>query len=244
MGRGSGKPFGHQRGGRDHVYVPEGWVTALAAWPEKSAGRTVVFDAERGRMIDGDHESASDDVDRVRALDGRDASVLAQWKVERPLGLAARNGRLYILHGRGAHFEVLTLSLDAGWKVGRPSLLFTVPAKVKPFDIEADSHGRIYLSDSVANHVYQFDAQGKWLRTYGRLNAQAEGHYDPQSFMAPEKLACWTDAQGRDRLLVVEMAGPNRLSEWSGDTGELMRQWVVPQTRANDGYAVDPEHPI
>ena len=70
-----------------------------------------------------------------------------------------------------------------------------------------------------------------------------EGRYDPQTFMAPEKLACWTDRQGRDRLLVVEMAGPNRLSEWDGDSGELLRQWQVPQTRANDGYAVDPRHP-
>ena len=69
------------------------------------------------------------------------------------------------------------------------------------------------------------------------------GTYDPQSFLAPEKLACWTDAQGQTRLLVVEQSGPNRLSEWSGDTGALLRQWVTPQTRANDGYAIDPRHP-
>ena len=122
-------------------------------------------------------------------------------------------------------------------------MLFRVPPGITPFDIEVDSHRRIYISDSAANHVYQFDAQGRQLRIYGRLNAQAAGHYDPQTFMAPEKLACWTDAQGQDRLLVVEMAGPNRLSEWSGDSGELLRQWVVPQTHANDGYAIDPRHP-
>ncbi len=243
VGRADGKPFGRQRGGRDNVYVPDGWVTALAAWPEKSAGRTVVFDAERGRMLGGDHESTDDFVNRVRALDGRDASVLAQWRVDRPLGLAARHGRLYILHGRGDRFEVLTVPLTPGWRDARPALLFKVPENMKPFDIEADSQGRVYLSDPGANHVCQFDAQGRLLRIYGRLDAQAPGHYDEQSFMAPEKLACWTDAQGRDRLLVVEMAGPNRLSEWSGDTGALLREWVVPQTRANDGYAIDPEHP-
>jgi hypothetical protein len=243
VGRADGQPFGHQRAGRDHVYIPDGYVTALAAWPDKSTGRTVIFDAERGRMVDGQHESTTDFVNRVCALDGRDASVLAQWHVDRPLGLAARGGRLYILHGHGGRFEVLTVSLGEGWRSARPALLFTVPPNVQPFDLEADSRGRVYLSDSGANRVYQFDPQGRPLRTFGRLGEQAPGRYDPLTFMAPEKLACWTDAQGRDRLLVVEMAGPNRLSEWNADSGELLRQWVVPQTRANDGYAIDPEQP-
>jgi hypothetical protein len=242
IGRADGKPFGHQNANRDNVYLPDGWVMALAAWPEKSAGRTVVFDAEAQKMGSPDNDE-SDRVDRVRALDGGNASVLAEWKIEHPLGLAARNGRLYILHARGGGFAVLSLALADGWEKARPSLLFKVPAGMKPFDIEVDSHARVYLSDSAANHVYQFDAHGRLLRTYGRLGAQAPGHYDAQTFMAPEKLACWTDAQGQDRLLVVEMAGPNRLSEWSGDSGALLRQWVVPQTHSNDGYAVDPHHP-
>jgi hypothetical protein len=244
IGRADGKPFGHQNANRDNVYLPDGWVTALAAWPDRERGDTVVFDAERGKIVGPNYvESQSEAVDRVRALNGKDAGVLAQWKIERPLGLAARGNRLYILHGGRNGFEVLSLALAPGWEKMRPALLFKVPAGMKPFDIEADSHGRIYLSDSDANHVYQFDARGRRLRTYGRLNVQADGHYDPGSFMAPEKLACWTDAQGQDRLLVVEQAGPNRLSEWSGDSGQLLRQWVVPQTRANDGYAVDPRHP-
>ena len=177
----------------------------------------------------------------VLALDSQDAHVLASWKVERPNGLAARNGKLFILHTAGDRPEVLSLSLGAGWEKQQPALLFQTPQGMKPYDIEADSHGRIYLSDSGANHVYQFDPQGKPLRTYGRLNAQKPGAYDPETFMAPEKLACWTDAQGQDRIVVIEMEGPNRLSEWSAE-GKLLRQCVVPQTQANDGYAVDPRH--
>ena len=247
VGRADGQPFGHQKANRDNVYIPDGWVTALAAWPDKTTGRTVVFDAERGRIINppaGDYtESHNEMVNRVRALDGADASVLVEWKITRPLGLAVRGGRLYILHGGEGDDEVLSLKLDDGWQRARPEVLFHVPNGITPFDIEVDSHRRVYLSDSEANQVDQFDAQGRLLRRYGRLNAQVPGQYDPQSFMAPEKLACWTDAQGQDRLLVVEMAGPNRLSEWSGDSGQLLRQWVVPQTHANDGYAIDPRHP-
>ena len=42
--------------------------------------------------------------------------------------------------------------------------------------------------------------------------------------MSPGKLALWTDAQGQDRLLVIETAGPNRMSEWTTD-GKLLREW-------------------
>jgi hypothetical protein len=245
IGRADGHPFGHQHANRDNVYAPEGWVRALAAWPH--SGRTVVFEAEGGRIVkpaNSDFVESNDQrIDRVRALDGDNAAVLAEWKIPHPLGLVVRNGRLYILQQRGAGYDVLSLSLDNGWERKTPTLLFRVPAGMKPFDIEADRHGRFYLSDPNANHVYQLDAQGKVLRTFGRATVPVPGTYDPQSFLAPEKLACWTDPQGQTRLLVVEMAGPNRLSEWSGDTGALLRQWVTPQTRANDGYAIDPRHP-
>ena len=246
IGRGDGKPFGNQSSNRHNVFLPQGWVTGLSAWPDKTIGHTIVFVAERGRIVNAEprrfSESESESIDEVLALDGNDAHLLAKWKVERPMGVAARGGSLYVLHGAGAGFEVASLPLTSGWNQAQPSTLFRVPEGVKPFDIEADSHGRIYLSDSEANHVHQFDSRGQKLRTYGRLDAQKGGQYDPESFMAPEKLACWTDGGGHDRLLVVEMGGPNRLSEWSGDDGKMIRQWVVPQTRANDGYAVDPRH--
>ena len=120
--------------------------------------------------------------------------------------------------------------------------VFTVPANITPADLEVDSHGRFYLSDSAANKVFQLDARANVTRTFGRLPAQQPGSYDPQTFMAPAKLATWQDAQGEDRLIVVEQAGPNRVSEWSAD-GRLLREFMSLQTHANDGYGFDPEHP-
>ena len=247
IGRADGRPFGSQNANRHGVYLPEGWVTALAAWPNPQTGRTVVFAAERGEIISsksGDYfESASEPINEVVALDGEDAHLLATWKTGPPLALAARADRLFVLESTTHGSAVLSLPLTPGWAQARLSPLFSVPPFIHPFDLEADHRGRIYLSDSAANHVYQLDSQGRLLRTYGRLNAPIEGRYDPNSFMSPRKLACWTDATGQDRLLVVENSGPNRLSEWSGDHGNLLRQWVTPQTKSNDGYAVDPRHP-
>ncbi len=50
IGRADGQPFGHPHANRDNIYLPDGWVMALVAWPDKGAGRTVVFDAEGGKV--------------------------------------------------------------------------------------------------------------------------------------------------------------------------------------------------
>ena len=71
---------------------------------------------------------------------------------------------------------------------------------------------------------------------------QKPGSYDPLTLMSPGKLATWTDRDGNDRLFIVEQAGPNRAAEWSAD-GKLIREFMSLQTKANDGYAIDPEKP-
>lgn len=108
--------------------------------------------------------------------------------------------------------------------------------------MKVDSGGRFYLSDEGAGHVYQLDRTGKVLAKFGRLDRQLPGTYDPLTLMAPGKLATWVDAEGRDRLLVIENAGPNRVSEWSAE-GRLLREFLPLQTKANDGWVVDPAHP-
>jgi hypothetical protein len=243
--RPDGQPFGSQdSAGRHNVTLPEGWVKAMAAW--KSDSGTVVFAAEGGRIVQTApkryEESDADLVDKVIALNGANAQSLGEWKMEHPLGLAVRNGKLYALHQAGTGFVVETIPLDADWQKAQFTPLFTVPANIHPYDVTVDSRSRVYLSDPDANHVYQFDPKGQLLHTFGKLDSQQDNAYDPQTFMSPQKIATWTGADGKDRLLVVEQAGPNRLSEWDGD-GNLLRQWVTPQLTANMGYAPDPRHP-
>ena len=134
-----------------------------------------------------------------------------------------------------------SIELESGLPHGQWSQLFDLPRKLNAFDLKIDSHGRLYVSDPSANHVYQFHSSGKILLTYGRHDSQTPGQYDEQTFMSPSKLATWTDRDGNDRLLIVEAAGPNRASEWSGD-GKLLREFLSLQTHANDGYAVDTDH--
>jgi hypothetical protein len=187
-------------------------------------------------------ESPTEKIDKITIHSGENGALLGELPLARPLGLAVQADTLYALHAEGAGFAVSAIKVGNGVPAGAWKRVFAVAATIKPADLEVDSHGRFYLSDSAANHVYQFDAAGKALHTFGRLAAQKSGAYDPETFISPAKLATWRDAQGQDRLLVVENGGPNRTSEWSAD-GKLLREFTTLQTKANDGYAFDPEHP-
>ena len=248
--RTDGKKFGNKDGRyRKGVHLPEGQVTAMAAWRDES-GKSFVYLAERGRLVRDEkkwyhpEESATDMVNQIIVLDGESAEQLASVPVKGPLGVVARWGdRLWVLHKDGDGFAVSAAAMKAGLPEPVLNRVLKVPAGVTPSDLEVDSHGRIYLSDAKANKISQFSMTGKLLRTYGKLAAQHAGSYDPESFMSPEKLSCWRDAEGHDRLIVVERHGLDRVSEWNADDGKLIREWLSAQTFANAGYAVDPRNP-
>lgn len=249
--RADGKPFGHDAGAnRRNVTLAEGWVKSLAVYRDQAADKSYVYAAEGGKIIASKagwpdyYESDTQFVDKIIVLAGEDGQRLAELPVRRPRSVVARYGTLHVLHQAedGASI-VSTAELTAGVPKGPLRPLFTVPVAITPFDLEQDSHGRLYLSDPGANKVYQLDGSGKILRTFGRLDVQKPGAYDPETFMSPGKLATWRDPEGNDRLLVVDQAGPTNTSEWNAE-GKLLRQFVGLQTNSNNyGYAIDPEHP-
>jgi len=245
--RADGKSFGVSQGAnRSNAYLPEGWVTAMACARDAKAGKTVVFVSQRGKIeLEANKkdfiESDAVFIDKITIHDGDNGKVLAELPLKRPQGLAVQRDTLYALHADDAGFVVSTVKLVNALPSGAWTRLFNVPQSIKPADMEVDSHGRVYLSDSAANKVFQLDRTGKVLITYGKLAAQKAGSYDKETFMAPAKLATWTDAQGNDRLIVVERAGPNRASEWSAE-GKLLREFLTLQTKANEGYSIDPDH--
>ncbi len=278
--RADGKSFGVSHGAnRSNGYLPAGWVTAIAAWRDRREGeapaeprtaRSFVYVAQRGKIEESAgerghynyRESTTDLVNKLTVHDGANGKIIAEVPLAGALGLAVRGEVLYALQAHGGGFVVSSAAIVNGLP-GAWQRVFAVPANITPADLEVDSHGRFYLSDSAANKVFQLDAQGKVTRTFGRQPvgrallpvASPEpktgksarptfpmGTYDPQTFMAPEKLATWKDASGEDRLIVVEQAGPNRVSEWSAN-GKLLREFMSLQTYANDGYGFDPEHP-
>jgi hypothetical protein len=249
--RADGKPFGNDAGtNRRHVTLAEGWVKSLACYRDQAAGKSYVYVAEGGKVVANKsgwpdyYESGKEYIDKVLVLAGENGQKLAEVPVRRPLAVVARHGTLCVLHQNAdGAYVVAAAALAAGVPQGPLAPVFTVPAAIQPFDLEQDSRGRFYLSDPGANKVYQMDRAGKVLHTFGRLRVQKPGSYDPETLMAPGKLATWRDPAGTDRLLAVDQAGPTMTSEWSAD-GKLLRQFVGLQTNSNNyGYAIDPEQP-
>jgi hypothetical protein len=252
--RADGRSFGESpNANRRNAYLPEGWVTGMAVLSDPRSKKNYIYAAQRGKILciqdprnpkwSGYKESTTDFVDKITIHDGDNGKILGEITLPRPQSLVVRNNRLYALSILGKSATVSFIRLDNGLPQGSWETVFSVPASIAPFDLEVDKSNRYYLSDTEANKVYQLDVGGKILRTFGRLGVQKPGSYDQETLMAPGKLATWTDSKGQDRLIIVEYAGPNRVSEWRADDGKLLREFPSYQTKANNGYAVDPADP-
>ncbi|MEI7832323.1 MAG: hypothetical protein WCJ56_03890 [bacterium] len=245
--RADGKSFGTGHAQRSDVYRPDGWVKSMACWRDTAAGKSYVFIAQGGKIEETNNglnysESNTERIDRITLHDGETGKVIGDIPCNNPIAIAVQGNTLYLVQGTAEGSVVSTVALQAGLAKPKVEQLFANNSILRPSDIAVDSQGRIYLCYPGANMVYQLDRAGKGLHSYGQFYVQDPGFYYRERFIAPTKIATWTDEAGNDRLLVLEMGGPNRLSEWSID-GKLLREFQSLQTKANDGYAIDPEHP-
>ena len=182
--------------------------------------------------------------DPLTAHDGETGARLAAVPLRRPHAFALRGDALFVLHEPAdGRFAVARLPLRAGLPAGDPAELFDIPAGLAPTDLAVDSQGRFYVADPSRNHAWRLSAKGREELRFGRADAQRPGAFDPETFLRPTRLAVRRGADGRDRLLVVEVEGPNRLTEWDCETGALLRAFPAWQTFANNGWGVDPDHP-
>lgn len=239
------KPFSNGRGHvRNNVWVTPGERAGLACWREPGAADTTVFFAmgAKLKLKDGatTREPEAGRLDTVVALSGTDARELARVPLAGCIALRVHAGVLYALHSIDGGHAISALTLKRGLPEGVWKQLLRLSA-MKPADFDRDSHGRFYVCDTAADQVYRLDAGGAIAQRFGKRTRQG-GAYDPLSFIAPSRLACWKGADGADRVVVVEALGPNRLSEWSPE-GKLLRQWNTLSGRANTGVGLDPANP-
>ena len=230
--RASTAAFGEDRAQwRRNVYVPDGPVTDMTARKAGGGGRSFLYVAQAG------------EVNSVLVLDGENAEELGSVAVPGPRAVMLGTAKLYVLHRSGEMWAVSSLGLRDGVVGGKPQRLFALPDIGRPSDCQRDAAGNFYVAVSGRNQVYQLSPDGEKIRAFGRGTRQKPGHYDPHVFMRPKKLALWTDPDGRDRLLVLEHEGANRISEWSIE-GELIRRWIpVQRTAVNGAVAMDPADP-
>jgi hypothetical protein len=251
------KPFGSGAcaAPRKNVTLAEGRVTGLAAWRSQGSTSALLLVAERGKIVAaGTHahggltlyaESKDERVNALIVLDGATARELTRLPVVEPAALTVANDRLHLLERRDGGWTERHLPLAPDGKLDPAKWSQPLPLSglKDPRDLAVDSQGRLYVADAGVNRVLRFASTGQFEFTFGAADAQREGHYDPLVFMRPTRLACWRDAEGKERMLIVEADGPSRISEWSTD-GRLLRDWHGLLTHAgNSGFAADPEAP-
>jgi len=183
--------------------------------------------------------------DVVLVLDGDSGETLARVKLQAPKAVAVADAPsglyLWVLHqAASGKWEVVKTALKDGLPSGEWAEQFAL-TDIIPGGCAVTPGGRFYVTDAAANQLYELDGKGAIVRKFGRAAKQTPGKYDSHVFMTPTKAATWRDGAGKDRILVVEAAGPGRVSEWSSD-GELIRQWFF-NSPAETGYCADPADP-
>lgn len=228
------QPFGNDRtsiiGG---VTLLDGPTTSMCAWKDPASGKRFLYVTQPKS-------------NRIDVFDGVTGARLAQTAVNGPqsvmLDRTAPGSRLLALHRDPAgKWQVSGVALQAGVPAGEWTVRCEVAGIDAPVDCESDSRGNLYVLDTDASQVYQLGPAGQLLRKLATGAKQTPGRYDDHVFMSPVRLATWTDAAGKDRVLVVERSGPGRISEWDSE-GKLLRSWFLIQN-ANFGYFNDSEHP-
>lgn len=149
--------------------------------------------------------------DKVLVLDEA-CQKLGEFSVLAPVGLAFRDGVLYVVSGTTVRRYDDFSDLDS---VGEEGTV-VVQGLVAPFAITLDPQGNLYVSDwGNSMQVKVFSASSELLRILGKLGGRAWlGEYDPTGFLKPRALAI--DAQGR--LWVADDDEPiKRVSLWNPD---------------------------
>jgi hypothetical protein len=193
-------------------------------------------------------------VSEVVFLDGYDSNAkqLAKVVLSKPLSLDVRDSYLFALHsGR----TVSKLRLEDGLPAAGAAWtkLFDLASSEvpNPTSMAVGSGGKLlYVSDSTSNIVAKIDGtSGTRLLNFGDsqqvpVPEPASGSYNPTRLMGPTSIAVWAGvgSGGSDHVLVLETRGPARIGEWDAG-GTLVRSWMTPQTKANDGWVIDADHP-
>jgi hypothetical protein len=253
---------------RHNVHCPQGVLAGLSSArntrlnTSKHGFTTVVMVAtQKAAWIPGS-------ADQVAFLDGYDptARLLAKVALPKVMAIDVRGGWLYALTSSRS---VSKLKLDNG--LPSPTATWVHLFDIAPDDVPHPRHmavgtaGKaVYISDDQSNLVAKLDGvSGKRLLSLGGdqsvpVPEPVSGTYNPTRLMGPTSVAVWASPSGEeaprggshggdgdgdgDHVLVLESRGPARIGEWSA-SGKLVREWTTPQSKANDGYAIDPRAP-
>ncbi len=243
------QPYGVAVDSKNFLYVADSKVGAIFIFNTETKDVELIKNGTHARfgMITG---LAMDDSDRLFVSDSILRHVLIfspQHRVEAsisegmasPAGVAIDNENRFLYVADTELDQVLVYDADPPFKLlrkigtaGKAHRLTSAGDFSRPTNVAVDSDGNLYVSDTFNDRVEIFDADGNFLRTFGKAG---DG---PGYFARPKGLAIdsdghvWVADTVQDRVQVFDPDG--NLLIWFGGHGILPGQFSAVQ-----GLAID-----
>lgn len=247
-------PYGLAVDSKGRVFVADSKVLAVFIFDTETREAELIKNGAQARFgwITG---LTIDDSDRLYVADSKMRRVLVfnpQHQVEGsinegmagPGGLAidAENRFLYVADAELD--QVLVYDADPPYKLlrkigttGKEHSLTTPGDFGRPSNVAVDQENNLYVSDTLNNRVQVFDAEGNFIRTFGKAG---DG---PGDFARPKGIAIdgdghvWVADGMQNRVQVFTPEG--KLLIWMGESGKLPGQF-----RALAGLAIDKKNRV
>jgi len=242
-------PYGLAVDSKNRLYVADSKVHAIFIFDSETRDLQLIKNGAQARfgLLTG---LAIDDSDRLFVADSELRRVLvfdAKHTIEssiseglaNPSGLAIDNENRFLYVADPELDQVLVYDADPPYKLlrkigttGKAHTLSTPGDFSKPTNVAVDKDGNLFVSDTLNDRVEVFDADGKFIRTFGK---PGDG---PGYFARPKGIAIdgdghvWVADAVQDRVQVFTPEG--QLLIWMGGHGAYPGQFS-----ALAGLAID-----
>lgn len=198
---------------KNGVHARFGWITGLAV---DDADRLFVADSKMRRVVVFNPQ---------RQIEG----LISEGMVS-PGGMAIDTENRFLYVPDAELDQVLVYDADPPYKLlrkigtGGKEHTLTAPGDLaRPSNVAVDQDGNLYVTDTLNNRVEIFDAEGNFIRTFGKAG---DG---PGYFARPKGIAVdgdghvWVADAAQNRVQVFTPEG--RLLIWMGERGTLPGQF-------------------
>lgn len=244
-----GTPYGLAVDSKGLVYVADTKVGAVFIFDPENKDVGFIkhgVDARFGRIFG----LAIDDTDRLFVSDGQYNHVLVFNKVHKlqaqfgdgvmndPAGLAIDEENRFLYVANTGSDQILVFDADTFKllrKIGTPGKNHTLTAPgdfSAPTNVAVDGDGNLYVSDTLNDRIEEFDADGNFIRTFGK-NGDGPGEFTrPKGIAVDSDGHVWVADAMMNRLQVFTPEGNLRLI--LGGFG-----WLPGQFQALAGVYID-----
>ncbi len=247
-------PYGVAVDSKDRLYIADSKVSAIFIFNTDSKDVELIKNGADARfgLITG---LAIDDTDRLFVSDSKMRRVLvfdAQHHAEgaisdgmaNPGGLAIDNENRFLYVADADLDQVLVYDADPPHKLlrkigtgGKAHTLTTPGDFARPSNVAVDNDGNLFVSDTLNDRVEVFDADGNFIREFGKAGDGPGYFARPKGIAVDSDGHVWVADAVQDRVQVFTPEG--HLLIWMGEHGLLPGQF-----RSLAGLTIDKKNRV